>query len=39
LQVSESTIKVALHQLFLKTSARTRGQLVRIALERYKDQL
>jgi two-component system nitrate/nitrite response regulator NarL len=39
LQVSESTIKVALHQLFLKTGASTRGQLVRIALERYKDQL
>jgi len=39
LQVSESTIKVTLHQLFLKTGAHTRGQLVRIALERYKDQL
>jgi len=39
LQMSESAIKAALHRLFLKTGARTRGQLVRIALERFKDQL
>lgn len=39
LQVSESAVKGTLQQLFQKTGARTRGQLVRIALERYKDQL
>lgn len=39
LQVSESSVKGTLQQLFQKTGARTRGQLVRIALERYKDQL
>jgi two-component system nitrate/nitrite response regulator NarL len=39
LQVSESSVKGTLQQLFQKTGARARGQLVRIALERYKDQL
>ncbi len=39
LQVSESSVKGSLQQLFRKTGARTRGQLVRIALENYKDQL
>jgi DNA-binding NarL/FixJ family response regulator len=39
LQVSESSVKATLHQLFDKTGVRTRGQLVRIALEQYKDQL
>jgi len=39
LQVSESSVKGTLQQLFQKTSARTRGQLVRIALEQFKDQL
>ena len=39
LQVSESSVKATLQQLFQKTGARTRGQLVRIALERYKDEL
>lgn len=38
LQVSESSVKGTLQQLFQKTGARARGQLVRIALERYKDQ-
>jgi DNA-binding NarL/FixJ family response regulator len=39
LQISESSVKGTLQQLFRKTGARTRGQLVRIALENYKDQL
>lgn len=39
LQVSESSVKGTLQQLFQKTGSRTRGQLVRIALEHYKDQL
>jgi two-component system nitrate/nitrite response regulator NarL len=39
LQVSESSVKATLQQLFLKTGVRTRSQLVRIALERYQDYL
>jgi len=39
LQISESSVKVALQQLFDKTGVRTRSQLVRIALEEYRDQL
>jgi len=39
LQVSESTVKASLQQLFDKTGVRTRGQLVRVALEQYRDQL
>jgi two-component system nitrate/nitrite response regulator NarL len=39
LQISESSVKATLQQLFHKTGARTRGQLVRIALEKYKDKL
>jgi DNA-binding NarL/FixJ family response regulator len=39
MQLSESSIKATLQQLFQKTGARTRGQLVRVALERYKDEL
>ncbi len=39
LQISEGSVKGTLQQLFRKTGARTRGQLVRIALENYKDQL
>jgi len=39
LQVSESSVKATLQQLFSKTGVRTRGQLVRTALENYKDQL
>lgn len=39
LQISESSVKGTLQQLFRKTGARTRGHLVRIALENYKDQL
>jgi two-component system nitrate/nitrite response regulator NarL len=39
LHVSESSVKAALQQLFDKTGVRTRSQLVRVALEQYKDQL
>jgi DNA-binding NarL/FixJ family response regulator len=34
LEVSESSVKAVLQQLFDKTGVRTRSQLVRIALER-----
>jgi two-component system nitrate/nitrite response regulator NarL len=37
--VSESSVKATLQQLFSKTGVRTRSQLVRIALEQYKNQL
>lgn len=37
--VSESSVKATLQQLFSKTGVRTRSQLVRIALERYRSQL
>jgi two-component system, NarL family, nitrate/nitrite response regulator NarL len=39
LQVSESSVKATLQQLFSKMGVRTRSQLVRTALENYKDQL
>jgi DNA-binding NarL/FixJ family response regulator len=39
LLVSESSVKATLQQLFLKTGVRTRSQLVRVALERYRDYL
>ena len=39
LDISESSVKAALQQLFHKTGVRTRSQLVRIALEQYRDQL
>lgn len=39
LQISESAVKACLQQLFAKTGVRTRTQLVRIALEQYRDQL
>ena len=39
LGVSESAIKATLQQLFSKTGVRTRGQLVRIVLEQYRDQI
>jgi DNA-binding NarL/FixJ family response regulator len=38
-KVSESSVKATLQQLFHKTGVRNRSQLVRIALERYRDQL
>jgi DNA-binding NarL/FixJ family response regulator len=39
LHVSESAIKASLQQLFSKTGVRTRGQLVRIALEQFRREL
>jgi two-component system nitrate/nitrite response regulator NarL len=39
LEISESGVKAILQQLFNKTGVRTRSQLVRIALEEYRDQL
>lgn len=37
--VSESSVKATLQQLFSKTGVRTRSQLVRIALEQYRNQI
>lgn len=37
--VSEASVKFTLQQLFSKTGVRTRGQLVRIVLEQYRDQI
>jgi two-component system, LuxR family, sensor kinase FixL len=39
MEISESSVKNTLQQLFGKTEVRTRSQLVRIALERYRDLL
>lgn len=39
LSISESAVKASLQQLFAKTGVRTRSQLVRVALEQYKDLL
>ena len=39
MEISESTIKNILQQLFAKTNIRTRSQLVRVALEQYRDLL
>jgi two-component system, NarL family, nitrate/nitrite response regulator NarL len=39
LDISETSVKAALQQLFDKTGVRTRGQLVRAALEQYSDEL
>ena len=39
MEISESTIKNTLQQLFSKTNVRTRAQLVRVALEQYRDLL
>ncbi len=39
LQLSEAAVKSSLQRLFDKTGVRTRSQLVRVALERYRDQL
>jgi PAS domain S-box-containing protein len=39
MEVSESTVKNTLQQLFAKTNVRTRAQLVRVALEQYRDCL
>lgn len=37
LEITESTVKNTLQQLFAKTDVRTRSQLVRVALEQYRD--
>jgi two-component system sensor kinase FixL len=39
MEITESAVKNALQQLFAKTDVRTRAQLVRVALERYRDLL
>jgi two-component system nitrate/nitrite response regulator NarL len=39
LNVSESAVKATLQMLFNKTGVRTRSQLVRIALERFRDEI
>jgi PAS domain S-box-containing protein len=39
MSISESAVKNTLQQLFGKTDVRTRSQLVRVALERYRDVL
>jgi two-component system nitrate/nitrite response regulator NarL len=39
LQISEGAVKASLRQLFEKLSVRTRAQLVKVALEQYRDQL
>lgn len=39
LQISEGAVKACLQQLFAKTGVRTRSQLVRIALDQYRELL
>lgn len=39
LNISESAVKATLQMLFSKTGVRTRSQLVRIALERFQDEI
>jgi DNA-binding NarL/FixJ family response regulator len=39
LEISESGVKNTLQQLFAKTGVRTRSQLVRVAVEEYRDLL
>jgi DNA-binding CsgD family transcriptional regulator len=39
MDISESAVKNTLQHLFAKTEVRTRGQLVRVALEQYRDLL
>jgi two-component system nitrate/nitrite response regulator NarL len=39
LSISESSVKATLQQLFDKAGVRTRSQLVRVALEQYRDEL
>ena len=38
-EISESSVKNTMQQLFAKTGVRTRGQLVRVALEQYRSAL
>jgi two-component system nitrate/nitrite response regulator NarL len=39
LRTTEGSVKAVLQKLFMKTGVRTRSQLVRAVLERYKDQM
>jgi two-component system, NarL family, nitrate/nitrite response regulator NarL len=39
MDISESSVKASLQQLFHKNGVRTRSQLVRVALDRYRDLL
>jgi DNA-binding NarL/FixJ family response regulator len=39
LQISERAVKAVIQRLFARTGVRTRSQLVRVALERYRDQV
>jgi len=39
LQISESAVKASLQILFEKLGVRTRAQLVKVALEQYRDQM
>ena len=39
LEISEGAVKSALRQIFQKLAVRTRAQLVKVALEQYRDQL
>jgi len=39
LEMSESTVKNTIQQLFAKTGVRTRSQLVRVALEQHRSSL
>lgn len=39
LQLTEGAVKASIHQLFQKLEVHTRAQLVKIALEQYRDQL
>jgi two-component system, NarL family, nitrate/nitrite response regulator NarL len=39
IQISESAVKSCLQHLFTKTGVRTRSQLVRVALEKYRNEL
>jgi len=39
MDISESSVKNTIQQLFAKTEVRTRAQLVRVALEGYRDLL
>ena len=39
LECTESTVKATVRQLFRKTGAQTRSQLVRVALEEHRDQI
>jgi two-component system nitrate/nitrite response regulator NarL len=39
LKISEGAVKAVVQQLFRKNSVSTRGQLVRVAMEKYREEL